>query len=179
MGKATQDLKNEHDAILHVFTIIDKMLTIGTKEDIEIFKFGDELIYFLKTFADKCHHGKEEDYLFTELIARGIPNEGGPIGVLLLEHKQGREYISLMNKSLESKGLINFKTNAIKYRDLMRNHIDKENNALFVMADKVLDDARQNELFEKFETHEETVIGHGVHEELHSMIHKWEEEFNV
>ncbi len=179
MGKATQDLRNEHDAILHVFTIIDKMLSTGTKEDIEVFKFGNELIYFLKTFADKCHHGKEEDYLFKELIARGIPNEGGPIGVLLLEHKQGREYISLMNKSLESKGLINFKTNATKYRDLMRNHIDKENNALFVMADKVLDDAKQDELFEKFETHEETVIGHGVHEELHSMIHKWEDEFNL
>jgi hemerythrin-like domain-containing protein len=179
MGKATQDLRKEHDAILHVFTIIDKMLSTDTKEDVEIFKFGNELIYFLKTFADKCHHGKEEDYLFKELVSRGIPNEGGPIGVMLQEHQQGREYISLMNKSLESKDLINFKTNAAKYRDLMRNHIDKENNALFVMADKVLDDARQNELFEKFETHEETVIGHGVHEELHSMIHKWEDEFTV
>lgn len=179
MGKATQDLRKEHDAILHVFTIIDKLLSIDTKEDIEILKFGNELIYFLKTFADKCHHGKEEDYLFKELVARGIPNEGGPIGVMLQEHKQGREYISLMNKSLESKDLINFRTYASKYRDLMRNHIDKENNALFVMADKVLDDAKQNELFEKFETYEETVIGLGIHEELHSMIHKWEEEFNV
>jgi hemerythrin-like domain-containing protein len=179
MGKATQDLRNEHDAILHVFTIIDKMLSTDTKEDVEIFKFGDELIYFLKTFADKCHHGKEEDYLFKELITKGVPNEGGPIGVMLQEHQQGREYISLMNKSLESKDLISFKTNATKYRDLMRNHIDKENHALFVMADKVLDAAKQNELFEKFETHEETVIGHGIHEELHSMIHKWEDEFNV
>lgn len=179
MGKATQDLRNEHDAILHVFTIIDKMLSTGIKEDVEIIKFGDELIFFLRTFADKCHHGKEEDYLFKELIARGIPNEGGPIGVMLQEHKQGREYITVMNKFLESKDLINFKTNASKYRDLMRNHIDKENNGLFVMADKVLDDSKQNELFEKFETHEDTVIGHGVHEQLHSMIHKWEDEFNV
>jgi hemerythrin-like domain-containing protein len=179
MGKATQDLRNEHKAILHVFAIIDKMLSTDTKEYVEIFKFGDELIYFLKTFADKCHHGKEEDYLFKELVAKGIPNEGGPIGVMLREHQQGREYIFLMNKSLESKDLINFKVNAVKYRDLMRNHIDKENNALFVMADKVLDDAKQNELFEKFETHEETVIGHGIHEELHLMIHKWEDEFNV
>jgi hemerythrin-like domain-containing protein len=179
MGKATQDLMKEHDAILHVFTIIDKMLSTDTKEDVEIFKFGDELIFFLKTFADKCHHGKEEDYIFKELVARGIPNEGGPIGVMLQEHQQGREYISIMNKSLETKDLINFKANAAKYRDHMRNHIDKENNALFVMADKLLDDARQNELFEKFEVHEETVIGHGIHEELHSMIHQWEDEFSL
>ncbi len=179
MGKATQDLRNEHDAILHVFKILDKMLSADTEENVEIFKFGDELIYFLKTFADKCHHGKEEGYLFKELIATGIPNEGGLIGVLLQEHQQGREYISLMSKSLESKDLVNFKANAAKYRDHMRNHIDKESNDLFVMADNALDDARQNELFKKFETHEETVIGHGVHEELHSMIQKWENEFIV
>jgi hemerythrin-like domain-containing protein len=178
VGKATQDLRKEHDAILHVFTILDKMLSTETEEDVENFKFGNELIFFLKTFADKCHHGKEEDYLFKELIARGVPNEGGPIGVMLQEHQQGRKYISLMSKSLESKDLSNFKTTAAKYRDLMRNHIAKENNALFVMTDKLLDDARQNELFELFEKYEETVIGHGVHEELHSMINKWEAEFN-
>jgi len=179
MGKATQDLRNEHDSILHVFRILDIVLSTDTKEDAEIFKFGSELVHFLKTFADKCHHGKEEDFLFKELIAKGIPNEGGPIGVMLQDHRIGREYISLMSKSLEARDLVNFKTNAAKYRDHMRNHIDKENNALFVMADRALDDARQDQLFEKFEAHEETVIGHGVHEELHAMIHKWEVEFNV
>ena len=179
MGKATQDLKNEHDAILHVLKIVDKVVSTDTKGEAEIFKFGNELVYFLKIFADKCHHGKEEDYLFKALNARGISSEGGPIGVMLYEHKLGREYISLMSKSLESKDLVNFKTNAAKYRDLLISHIGKENNVLFMMTDKLLDDAAQNDLFEKFEIHEETVIGHGVHEELHSMIHKWEEEFSV
>jgi hemerythrin-like domain-containing protein len=179
MGKATQDLRNEHDAILHVLKIVDKMLSTDTKKDDEVFKFGNELVYFLKTFADKCHHGKEENILFKELENNGVPNEGGPIGVLLQEHQQGREYISLMNKSLESKSLVNFKTNAAKYRDLMQSHIAKENNVLFVMADKVLDDAKQDELFEKFENHEENVIGHGVHEKLHAMIYEWEDEFTV
>jgi hemerythrin-like domain-containing protein len=179
MGKATQDLRNEHDAILHVLKIVDKVVSTDSKDEVEVFKFGNELIYFLKTFADKCHHGKEEDYLFKELIASGIPKEGGPIGVMLLEHQRGREYISLMSKALKSHDLINFKANAAEYRDLLRNHIEKENNALFVIADKLLDDARQNELFEKFEIHEETVVGHGIHEELHSMIHKWEDAYNV
>ncbi len=179
MGKATQDLRKEHDAILHVLTIVDIILTSDTIENVEIYKFGNELIFFLKTFADKCHHGKEEDYLFKELITRGMPNEGGPIGVMLQEHRQGREYISYLSKSLESKDLSNFNNNLVKYRDLLRNHIEKENNVLFVMADKLLDDVRQNELFELFEKYEDTVIGHGVHEELHSMIHKWENEFNM
>ena len=178
MGKATQDLKNEHDAILNVLKIVDKVVSTDTKDEDQIFKFGNELIYFLKTFADKCHHGKEEDHLFKALNAKGISSEGGPIAVMLYEHKLGREYISLMDKSLEAKDLADFKTNATKYRDLLISHIGKENNVLFMMTDKLLDEAAQNDLFEKFEQHEETVIGHGVHEELHAMIHKWEDEFS-
>ncbi len=177
MGKATQDLRNEHDAILHVFTILDKMLSSTTKSDADNLRFGNELVHFLKIFADKCHHGKEEDILFIELENKGVPNEGGPIGAMLLEHKQGREYIALMSKSLEAKDLVSFKQHAINYRDLLRNHIAKENNVLFMMADQLLDEKNQDGLFERFEIHEENVVGHGVHEELHAKIHTWEEEY--
>jgi hemerythrin-like domain-containing protein len=177
MGKATQDLRNEHESILRVLTIVDKMLANTTRDQAEILRFGGELIYFLKTFADKCHHGKEENYLFEEMVRRGVPKEGGPIGVMLAEHKQGREYIALMSAAVDSKDLAKFTEAAEMYRDLLRPHIEKENTVLFVMADRLLGDVAQEDLFEKFEEHEESVIGHGVHEELHAMIHQWEEEF--
>ena len=177
MGKATEDLKNEHEAILNVLTILDRVITEEGTKDASLINFGNELVYFLRIFADKCHHGKEENFLFTELIAKGVQNEGGPIGVMLQEHRQGREFISLMAQSLQSKDLAGFKTGAARYRDLIRSHIDKENNILFPMADNLLDEHTQAELFEKFENHEETVIGHGVHEELHAMINRWDKEF--
>ena len=173
MGKATQDLRKEHDSILHVLKIMDKVISENKKEDIVKLKFGHELVYFLKIFADKCHHGKEENYLFEDLVKHGVQNEGGPIGVLLREHNQGREYIAMMDKALELKDWAQFKAAAVKYRDLLLSHIEKENTALFVMADQILDEAKQDELFEKFEQHEESVIGHGIHEELHAMIHRW------
>jgi len=179
MGKATQDLRKEHDAILHVLEILDAMISDDKKEDTEMLQYYSELVYFLKTFADKCHHGKEENHLFVDMEKHGVPNEGGPIGAMLYDHNQGREYIALMNKAVEAKDLTAFNDAAAKYRDLMRSHIEKENNVLFVMADKILDDAKQDELFEKFEQHEETVIGHGVHKELHAMIHKWTEKFKA
>jgi len=34
-------------------------------------------------------------------------------------------------------------------------------------------------LYEKFEQHEENVIGLGVHEKLQAMIDGWAEDFNV
>ena len=178
MGKATQDLRNEHDAILHVLTIVDKMLEDTNRDQAETLRFGGELIYFLKTFADKCHHGKEENYLFEEMVRRGVPKEGGPIGVMLQEHKLGRDYIARMADAIDSKDLAKFTEAAVMYRDLLRPHIEKENTVLFVMADRLLGDVTQEDLFEKFEEHEESVIGHGVHEELHAMINKWEGEFD-
>ncbi len=178
MGKATQDLRNEHDSILHVLEILDQALSSKDNDVGEMLRFGRELIRFLRTFADKCHHGKEEDYLFEEMVQKGAPKEGGPIGVMLQEHKLGREYIALMASSVDSNDLPNFIQAAEKYRDLLRPHIEKENTILFVIADQLLDDATQETLFEKFEQHEENVIGHGVHEELHAMIHQWEVEFS-
>lgn len=179
MGKATSDLRKEHDAILQVLKILDRMISTDNIEDSVRLQYYNELVYFLKIFADKCHHGKEENYLFAELVKHGMPNEGGPVGVMLREHKQGREYIAQMTKSLESQDFTGFNAAAMNYRDLLINHIDKENHVLFVMADRILDEAKQGELFEKFEQHEESVIGHGIHEELHAMIHRWSEEFQV
>lgn len=72
MGKATQDLKEEHNAILHVLKILDKAMP-SSKPEADMLKFYGELLYFLKIFADKCHHGKEEQYLFTALTAMGSP----------------------------------------------------------------------------------------------------------
>jgi hemerythrin-like domain-containing protein len=79
-----------------------------------------------------------------------------------------------MEKALESKDLEAFNSNAVKYRDLLRNHIEEENNGIFLMADELLSEDVQDTLFEKFEDHEETAIGQGVHEKLHAMIHEWE-----
>lgn len=179
MGKAIQDLRKEHEAILHVFDIMDKMLTTNTINEIIKLQYYSELVYFLRIFADKCHHGKEENYLFLELVKLGISNVDELIGALVEEHVQGRNFLALMNQFVESKDIVQFNRYTVKYRDLMKEHIEKENTGLFNMADKLLDNEKQNEIYDNFERHEESVIGHGVHEELHSMIHRWAEDLEV
>jgi len=179
MGKATQDLRKEHEAILYVLEILDQMIIKEKTEPEMQLRYYDELVYFLKTFVDKCHHGKEENYLFNELVKKGITNEGGPVGVMLQEHEQGREYIARMSEALEEKSIDGFNLAAMQYRDLLRSHIEKEDNVLFQMADEVMDEQEQELVFQKFEQHEENVIGHGVHEKLHEMIDVWAKDFGV
>jgi hemerythrin-like domain-containing protein len=48
------------------------------------------------------------------------------------------------------------------YVDLLQNHIKKEENILFPMANKVLSEEKQNEIFEEFEKIEEEAAGHDV-----------------
>ena len=179
MGKATQDLRKEHEAILYVLQILDKMMQSDSSGPEIMLRYYGEMVYFLKIFADKCHHGKEENYLFKELVNKGVPNEGGPVGAMLQEHAKGREYIAQMGRSLDNKDINGFNNAAVQYRDLLRQHIEKENNVLFMMADNVIDEQSQSLMFEQFEQYEETVIGHGVHEKLHAMIDTWAKAFDM
>lgn len=177
MGRAIEDLRNEHNAILHVFEILDVMLENEEQAEAAQLKFAGELLNFLKIFADKCHHGKEENYLFTALETAGVPNANGPIGAMLHEHRLGRDYIAAMEAAVAQKDLAGFRQAAHGYQQLLRAHIEKENNVLFMLADRLLDTNQQGEMFERFEAWEEQVVGHGVHEFLHAQIGEWEKAY--
>lgn len=178
MGKAIQDLYNEHDAILHVLDIVDHVLANPVDDDEET-RFSGELLHFLTIFADKCHHGKEEQMLFPRLEELGVPNQAGPIGVMMEEHVQGRALIGQMKQAMANEDLIGFEDTLTDYSELLRAHIAKENGFLFPLADHVISEQEQLELYERFEAHEDTVVGQGVHEELHANIHKWEVQFGL
>ena len=169
MSKAIDDLMHEHEAILFALGILDRM---AAAQDLDAGDAGN-FLGFLQEFGDKCHHAKEEEILFPALAQAGIPNEGGPIGVMLYEHEQGRGLIRQMSQAVSGAGVdaTGFAAAAGQYRTLMQNHIQKENNVLFPMADTVLPQALLEQIFVAFEQHEEAVIGHGRHEELHALLH--------
>jgi hemerythrin-like domain-containing protein len=136
----------------------------------------EKIVDFLKTFADKCHHGKEENALFPALVEAGIPKENGPVGVMLHEHTIGRGFIKEISTSTEkyrtgnSESIQLIEKSLSNYINLLQNHIQKEENILFPMAEKVLSIMKQNEVFEQFEKIEELVVGHGVHEQFHELL---------
>ncbi len=178
MSKAMTDLMNDHDAILSaldVFTcILEKIAEENKPNPDELLDFMN----FLMEFADKCHHGKEEGILFPAMIAAGVPDRGGPIGVMMAEHIQGRGYIHSMLEALEEQeDYAKFEKAGRAYIDLLRLHIQKENTILFPMADRVIAPEQMEGIYHSFEEHEEKVIGHGRHEELHAMLNGLKEKY--
>lgn len=174
MRKATQNLRDEHDTILHVFKVMDKVISSTKIQESEKHGIYRDYLYFLRTFVNKCHHAKEEDHLFRTLELAGVQNEDGPIGQMLKEHAQGKEYIIFMGDALEAGDGGRFSIEADRYRELLTSHIKKETGVLFAAADRLLNADEQNRLFRQFEEHEKTVMGNGVHEELLAMIRRWE-----
>lgn len=180
---ATKDLRDEHEGIKIAIAVLDRLASDIKTGNIEIIDDTEQLVDFLKTFADRCHHGKEEDLLFPAMEKAGIPREGGPIGVMLSEHKQGREYISIMNDSLPAirrgdvDAILMFADAAHGYASLLNNHIQKENDVLFVMAEKILPSAEHQRLAEGFECIEQERIGPGIHERYHAMLNRLEAKY--
>ena len=180
METVSQDLIHEHKAILVALNVIEKMWgNVQNNNKQTDYKDIEDIIGFLKVFADKCHHGKEEDFLFPALEKVGIKNENGPIGVMLAQHRQGREFIKQMQESIANK-VINknkFIDSASSYVNLLRNHIEKEDTYLFPLSNVKLSASTQLELIKDFKRLEKDIIGEGIHEELHALLEKFQKKY--
>jgi hemerythrin-like domain-containing protein len=97
---------------------------------------------------------------------------------MLQEHTLRRGYIEEINIGLENCKLGDtcsselIAANLTNYVNLLQNHIQKEENILFTMANKTLSEQRQKEIYEQFEKIEEDVVGHGVHELYHKLLNQ-------
>ncbi len=174
--KPTDQLKEEHQGVNLMLKILEQVcgrLDAGKEVDPG---HVDRILEFLTVFVDKCHHAKEEDCLFPAMEQAGIPRDGGPIGVMLSEHVTGRGFIRGMTDAAaalrrgDKAAAARFTSNARGYIDLLRSHIDKEDNILYAIADARLSAEKQRELADQFEKVEEERVGPGRHEEFHRMM---------
>ncbi len=151
---ATAELKAEHRVIKRVLRVLDllvKEMDEGKQPRLELLGSSVE---FFRLYADACHHAKEEDLLFPVLENKGIPREGGPIGVMLEEHRIARCYVARMAAALKAMNgggesgaaAGEFCGVAREYLQLLTQHIYKEDNILFEIGDQVMDDGDRAQL---------------------------------
>jgi len=146
MKSPTQVLIEEHRVILRALGTLERGAERLTGGAALPAGWWDELVEWLRAFADRNHHAKEEQLLFPAMVKRGVPQEGGPIGVMLAEHVRGRALVAAMAAGEPAHRV----TKAREYVALLRQHIDKENGILFPLADAVLDDETVRTLAREF-----------------------------
>ena len=181
----TEQLKEEHGGVKVMLRILGKVcdrMEAGKPVPVQHL---EQILEFLKVFVDTCHHGKEEEHLFPALEAAGLPREGGPIGQMHQEHEQGRAFIRGMDAASRAyaegaaNGAADFVSNARGYTRLLLDHIDKEDNVLYPIAEARLTAETQAALAAAFERVEEERIGHGRHEAFHALMDRLQREYGA
>lgn len=136
-------LTNEHKYILkvvHALSVVDEDLTEGKQVDVNLMQ---KIVRFMRDFADKCHHAKEEAVLFPAMENKGVPKTGCPLAALRAEHDKGRKLVTTLKEAAEayaagSPEAVEEISNAIGgIRQLYPNHIWKEDEMVFPMAQRL------------------------------------------
>lgn len=172
MGKLSQNLRNDHKDILLTLNVLEKMCNLA-REGAEVDLVDiTRIIYFIKIFADECHHGKEEKILFPAFEQVALKNQKQLIKELSSEHQSQRKLISLIEEAIlsDSVQFNSFIQSSLSYLNPLREHIEKENSILLPACDIKLSDKKQTELLKKFEIFENQIIGKGYYPLFHSML---------
>lgn len=151
MNTPTKLLAEEHQNILKIIDILLKECD-GLKTDKEIDKdFFKKTIEFIRGYADKFHHAKEEDILFVELCKDTVQMHCNPTQQMLHEHDLGRDFVKNMEQGLRENNRDKIIENARGYARLLQEHIYKEDNILYPMADQALSQETKKAMLDKFE----------------------------
>jgi hemerythrin-like domain-containing protein len=152
MTTATQNLENDHVHILRLIAVMEQ-ITQSADTNVDHLEL---IVRVIREFADGLHHAKEEQLLFPLMVQKGFSNESGPVAVMLHDHAEGRNFVKGMAENIaqfkqgESSALRAIFINMQGYAELLKNHIGKENNVLFRMADKAFTTAEQESLLIDF-----------------------------
>jgi hemerythrin-like domain-containing protein len=153
--KPTEVLEREHHYIQQVVASLLLLADELEKGEAVPAKTLADIMEFLRTFADRCHHGKEEACLFPLLEQKGVPPQGCPLGVLKKEHDAGRSLVAQLailsdryTKDGSDKELL--RTSLLSLAELYGGHIWKEDYLLFPMTNKILSAEEQDQLTKLF-----------------------------
>lgn len=146
----TQVMVDEHKLILRMITLVEKNTTSMEQGAFRNWQFYLDAVDFIRNYADRFHHAKEEDVLFKALVANGMPEKQSPIEAMLIEHDLGRAFVRNIEEAAqkaldgESGQIPVIAENAKGYAALLRGHIDKEDTILYPLAERVLpEDGRE------------------------------------
>mgnify|MGYP006281811377 CR=1 FL=1 len=125
----------------------------------------DTLVDFIRTYADRCHHGKEEDILFQDLENRPLSDsEQGLMEELVEEHKLGRkltkELVDAKNDVVDGKQprLNDMLQTMQQLIDFYPQHIEKEDKRFFPETERHYTKAELDRMIESFYTFDMRMI---------------------
>ena len=139
-------LVEEHKLIKRLLAVIPNILEkfdINSEDDKEVIL---NCVDFIKSYADKFHHAKEEDILF-KLFEEGLDI----VQVMCTDHNTARNHVKSILKGLEAKNEAAIHEHLSGYRELLTEHIKKEDEILYPWMDRNLSTSQVGNLYSRFQ----------------------------
>ncbi|MDE3100458.1 MAG: hemerythrin domain-containing protein [Verrucomicrobiota bacterium] len=150
----------------HIETVIkslqDAVAALGNWQRLNVEKLRN-VVEFLRVYADRRHHQREEALFFPVLIKRGVPPQGCPIGGLNHEHEKGRALVSAFEEQITSYEQHRTGANEALRQTLQdiirlyRHHLWMEDAMVFPMAERLISEDDNRELMIKFSDLDRTI----------------------
>ncbi len=160
--------------------LIEKMIHLMEKENGKMKKFSkanpifiDTAVDFIRMYADRTHHGKEEDILFRDLKKKELsPNHNKIMEELVEEHIWARKKVGMLvdTKNQYEKGNIKVLNEIIQHlselTEFYPKHIEKEDKHFFIPVMKYFTKEEQDKMLQEFWDFDKTLI----HEKYEKVI---------
>jgi hemerythrin-like domain-containing protein len=164
-ANVTQVMVDEHKLILRMISLVEHNTALLEAGKFRNWQFYLDAVDFIRNFADHFHHAKEEDVLFSELVKNGMPEKQSPIEAMHMEHDQGRAHVRAMEEAAQ-KALAGepgqasiIASHAKGYAELLRSHIEKENDILYPLAERILPEDVRDGMLTAYEVAEAKLPG--------------------
>ena len=139
----TEILMTDHETTERVFAAFEQALAGPTPPSTSI--VADALEYFTG-YVERCHNHKEEDHLFPLAEQLGVPREGGPLAIMIMEHRRSEEALAALRTFAgeyiggRNDALPGLQKAFAEYSSILKEHFWKENDILFPMARRIFED---------------------------------------
>lgn len=141
-------MMDEHKYILRGLKLFRKLsIEVLNGKDVDFISF-EGMISFVRNYADKHHHNKEEVVLFKKMETQlGEQTVKGPLSGMYIEHDLGRQYMKLLEEALlrvkngDLDSRVDIIANSVCYTDLLTRHIEKEDKLIYTFARRALSQA--------------------------------------
>ncbi len=174
----------EHTYIMRMLQVMRKACgRILQGEEICYEDFG-RMIEFVRKYADEHHHGKEEKFLFQEMvdhlgqIGKNLVTHG-----MLVEHDWGRLFIRELKEALsrvkngEEESKLDVIANAVGYANHLARHIEKEDGVVYPFAEKNLSKERLDFVNQQAELFEKEAAERGIQDHYVKLLKELEEKY--
>lgn len=145
-----QMLVDEHVLIMRLVALIPRIIESLDVESAEGRLVVHEAVDFIRSYADKFHHAKEEDILF-----KYFDETTDIIKTIYVDHETGRAHVRATLQALEAGDAEAVGEHLGAYRELLTEHIGKEDGILYPWLDRGLATAQVGELYSRFNATDE------------------------